>query len=102
MGTTANLVNVNSLMSEGGHLTATTSATGSNWVTLTSQACKQITVSNQSGTSIEFRQGGAGAGFVVPTGSFFSFFGLANANELQIRRVDVSNTQVTVSLRWES
>ena len=89
-------------MTTGGHLSATTDAVGTNWVALSSQALKQLTVSNQSGTNLEFRQGGAGVGFIIPFGAMFTFFGITNANELEVRRADVSNTQVTVTARWES
>ena len=88
-------------MTSAGHLSVTTAATGTNWTAFASQACKQLTVSNQSGAVIEFRHGGAGAGFQVPTGAFYTFFGLTNANQLEARRVDTSNTQVVVTARWE-
>lgn len=90
------------MLSTGGHFTAQTSSTGSTWVKLTSVLCKQVTVSNQTGTTLEFRQSGTGAGFAVPTGTFYTFFGLNNADSLEVRRVDVSNTQVTASFRWEA
>lgn len=89
-------------MTTGGHTSAQTNATGTNWTAFGSQACKQLTVSNQTGTTLEFRQGGSGTGFQVPTGAFYTFFGIGNASQLEVRRVDTSNTQVTVSARWES
>lgn len=89
-------------MTTGGNVSVTTAATGTNWTAFASQACKQLTISNQTGTTIEFRQGATGVGFQVPTGSFYTFFGLSNANAIDARRVDTSNTQVTVTARWES
>lgn len=89
-------------MTTGGHLSAQTAATGTNWTAYGSQACKQLTLSNQTGSMIEVRQGGAGVGFQIPTGAFYTFFGLTNANQLEIRRVDTLNTQLTVTARWES
>jgi hypothetical protein len=89
-------------MNSSGHLSAQTNATGTDWTAYGSQALKQLTISNQSGTAIEFRQGGSGVGFQVPTGSFYTFFGISNASSLEIRRVDQSNTQVTITARWES
>jgi hypothetical protein len=88
-------------MTSGGHLSVTTAATGTNWTAYAAQALKQLTVSNQTGVNIEFRQGGAGVGFIVPTGAFYTFFGLTNANQLEARRVDISNTQVSITARWE-
>jgi N-methylhydantoinase B/oxoprolinase/acetone carboxylase alpha subunit len=89
-------------MGSAGHLSLQTAATGTNWTAFTSQVCKQLTISNQTGTTIEVRQGATGVGFQIPTGSFYTFFGLTNANGLDARRVDTSNTQVTVTARWES
>jgi hypothetical protein len=89
-------------MANGGHLSLTTNATGTNWTAFGSQACKQLTLSNQTGTTLEVRQGGAGVGFQIPDGAFYTFFGITNANQLSVRRVDTSNTQVTVTARWES
>lgn len=89
-------------MTTSGHLSAQTNATGTNWTAFSSQACKQLTVSNQTGVTLEFRQGGAGAGFQVPSEAFYTFFGITNANTLDVRRVDNSNIQVTVTARWEN
>lgn len=89
-------------MTSGGNVSVQTAATGTNWTAFGSQALKQLTVSNQTGVAIEFRQGGAGVGFQVPTGAFYTFFGITNANQLEARRVDTGNTQVTVTARWES
>lgn len=89
-------------MSSAGHTSVQTAATGTNWTAFASQACKQLTISNQTGTTIEFRQGATGVGFQVPTGSFYTFFGLSNASAIDARRVDTTNTQVTVTARWES
>lgn len=89
-------------MTAGGNLSVQTAATGTNWTAFASQALKQLTVSNQTGTNLEFRQGGAGVGFIVPNISIFTFFGITNANQIEVRRVDTSNTQVTVTARWES
>lgn len=89
-------------MSSGGNLSATTAATGTSWTAFGSQALRQLTISNQTGATLEFRQGGAGVGFQVPTANFYTFFGLTNANQIEVRRVDTTNTQVTVTARWES
>ena len=94
--------NVLPLMASGGNLSVTTAATGTNYTAFGSQACKQLTISNQSGVTIEVRQGGAGVAFQIPTAAFYTFFGITNANQLDVRRVDTSNTQVTVTARWEN
>lgn len=94
--------NVTAVMSSAGHLGVTTAATGSNWTTFSSQVCKQLTISNDSGVSLEIQQGGSGVGLVVQDGTYYAFYGITNANQLGVRRKDVSNTTVTVTARWES
>lgn len=93
---------VSPIMTSGGNLSAQTAATGTNRTAFASQACKQLTISNQTGTTIEVRQGGSGVGLQIPTGTFYTFFGITNTDQLDIRRVDTSNTQVTVTARWEA
>lgn len=94
--------NVVPRMVSGGHLSVTTAATGTNWTAFAAQACKQLTVSNQTGVTILVQQGGAGVGFQIPPGAMAPFYGLSNANQLGIKRQDDSNSQVTVTARWEA
>ena len=89
-------------MVSGGNTSVQTNATGSPYTAFPDLPCKQLTIVNDTGTSIEFRQDGAGVAIPVATGSSFSIFGIANANVIEVRRVDVSNTQVTVKARWEA
>jgi hypothetical protein len=89
-------------MFNGGNISVQTAATGTNYTAFASQVCKQLTLSNQSGVTIEVRQGAAGVGLQIPTGSFYTFFGITNANQLDVRRVDTQNTQVTITARWEA
>lgn len=85
-----------------GNGTQQTNPTGATFNTLTSQACKSVTISNQTGTTLDVQQGGAGAAFQLPTGQVVVFRGLTNANNLGIRRSDASSSQVTASYRWEA
>lgn len=94
--------NVVPRMVSGGHLSAQTANPGATYVLFGSQACKQLTISNQTGVTIEVQQGGAGVGFQLPPGVLAPFYGLTNANQLGIKRADNSNTQVTVTARWEA
>jgi hypothetical protein len=89
-------------MAGGGNIAVTTAATGTNFTAFASQACKQLTISNQSGTVVEVRQGATGVALQIPTGAFYTFFGISNANQLDVRRTDVSNTQITLTARWEA
>src|SRR5687768_8258533 len=50
---------IKAITASGGNGTASTQATGTNWTTLTAQACTSLCIGNNSGTIIEFRQGGA-------------------------------------------
>jgi hypothetical protein len=75
---------------------AQTAATGASWTALSSQACFECLILNNTGTTIEIRRGGAGTGLPIPSGNAYTFRGITNANQLSIRRVDTSNTQVTV------
>ena len=89
-------------MSTGGNLSVQTAATGTNWTAFASQECKQLTISNDTGTKLEVRQNGAGVGLRIMDNTYYTFFGLTNTNQLSVRRVDTSNTQVTATARWES
>lgn len=88
-------------MNNGGNASAQSSATGANFVALAAQACSQITFLNNTGTAVEVRQGGAGVAIPVIDQTYFTLYGLTNANQLEIRRVDQDNAQVTIAYRWE-
>lgn len=78
-------------------LSAQTAATGTNWTAFASQACTVLDLQNFTGTAIEYRRGGAGTAFRIPDGGQRRIVGIANADEISVRRVDTSNTQVTVA-----
>jgi hypothetical protein len=78
-------------------ITATTSATGSTWVTLPSQACNALDLVNNTGTAIEYRRGGAGNSIPLPDRSSRLIVAITNTNQIQIRRVDQSNSTVTIT-----
>lgn len=75
-----------------------TSATGSSYVAFDSQACERLDVVNTASgaVDIECRRGATGATLTVPAGGGYSFDGITNASEIQIRRADISNTSVSV------
>jgi hypothetical protein len=89
-------------MASGGNISVQTATLGTNYTAFSSQVCKQLTISNQSGTVVEVRQGAAGVALQIPTGAFYTFFGITNTNQLDVRRTDVSNTQITLTARWEA
>ncbi|NML24338.1 hypothetical protein [Zoogloea dura] len=89
-------------LSSGGHIAAQTAVSGTTYTAFASQACKQLTILNGTGVDIGVTVGGAGVEVPVLAGTYYTFFGITNANQLSVRRVDTSTTQVTVAARWES
>jgi len=75
----------------------TTSAVGATWVTFGAAVCVGLDIVNASGTAIEYRRNGVGTSFVIPDGASRFIEGITNANQVSLRRVDQSNTQVTLS-----
>lgn len=73
-----------------------TNATGTNWTTLTSSTAKRVTLLNETGTDIDIRLNGAGTTITVSDNQGIELGGLTNANQIGVRRVDTSNTQVTL------
>ncbi len=91
-----NTKNLTETVSSAVILNVTTSATGATYVAFTSQVCNVLEINNFSGTDIEYKRNGAGNSFKIANGTTRKIKGVANANEISIRRVDVSNTQVVV------
>lgn len=89
-------------MAAGGHLNATTAASGAVFTTFADQACRQVTIANNTGTAIEVQQDAGGVAYPVFNGTYFTFYGLITASQLGVRRVDQAITPVTVNARWES
>lgn len=77
--------------------TLQTSATGSNWVTFPAAACSEMDLMNNTGVTLEYRRGGAGAGFPILNQQARLIVALADASEISIRRVDLSNAQVVAN-----
>ncbi len=84
------------------HGSAQTSASGATYVTLASAVCDRVTILNNSGADVEVRRDGAGVAIPVFDSNGFPFPAIANANALSLRRVDQSNTQVTVHYTIET
>jgi len=77
-------------------MSLTTAATGSNYTAFSSQACNALDIVNTSSVAIEYRRGGTGNTMTILSGSSRLVVGIANANEISVRRVDQSNTQITI------
>lgn len=78
-------------------VSATTAATGSNWTAYGSNVCNALDLVNNTGTAIEYRRGGAGNTIPLPDRSSRLIVGITNTNQIEIRRVDQSNSTVTVT-----
>lgn len=87
-------------MGSGGHFAVSVNL-GASAVTFLAQPCKQITIANDTGTTIEVFQAGGAVFLPVFDGSYYTFFGLSDASQLGVRRKDQSATAVTVKARWE-
>lgn len=98
----AGILGVVPQMASGGHLAVTTAAGGTTFTAFASQACKQLTIINNTGTLLEAQQGGSGVAVPLFTGQAFTFFGLTNASQIGLRRVDQSTVTVTAQARWEA
>lgn len=77
--------------------TATTNATGTNWQAFASSACSVMYLTNNTGVTVEIRRGAGGSVMQIPTGTVgYPIYGITNASDVDVRRVDQSNTTVTV------
>lgn len=95
-------LNVAPQLASGGNLSVTTNTTGTTYNPIAGQACKQVTIINDTGTKLQVRQGATGDTVTIFDQAAFTFFGITNANQLQVRRKDTSNTAVTADIRWEA
>lgn len=89
-------------MRSGGNLSLTTAVSGATYTAFSAAPCKQLVIANASGQDVEFRQDAAGAALTIINGTAFQIYGINDASQIGVRRVDQSNTPVTVKARWET
>jgi hypothetical protein len=80
-------------------LSVQTAATGTNWAAFPSYRCSTLSVLNNSGTSINLRRKGeadASRVLLLKDGQAWMARSLTNSDQLEIRRADTANTQVTL------
>lgn len=82
-----------------GNATIATNASGATFNPLPSHLAKECTVINTTGTAIDIRYG-TGTAISLPIGAGFTFKGITNTSQLQVRRTDVSNTPVTLPFNY--
>jgi hypothetical protein len=87
------------VLSAGGNLAVQT--LGTDFAPFDDMPCSQLTIVNESGFDVTWRQDGAGAAIPLRDGASFTVFGLTNANQISVRRVDQDPAQVPVMARWE-
>jgi hypothetical protein len=75
-------------------LSATTDASGSAYVAFASNVCDALDIVNTTGAAIEYIRNGTGPSMVIPDKTGRLVTGISNANEISVRRVDLSTTQV--------
>ena len=83
-------------LSSGGNITV--AATSSSATAFASQTCSQLTVINNQTSAITVTQ--AGVGVPVLPNTYFTFFGLTNANELSVKLASGA-AGATIGARWE-
>lgn len=76
-----------------------TNATGTNYSAFESASCSSLTICNgaRDAVPIEVRLAAATTRTIqIPVNGVMTFVGLSNANEVELRRADTSNTQIYV------
>lgn len=74
-----------------------TSAAGTAYVAFASKPCDALEIVNNSGVDVEYRRNGAGSTIVIKNQASRLITGISNANEISLRRVDLSATPVVVA-----
>lgn len=77
-------------------MSLTTAATGSTYTAFGSQACNSLDIVNTSSVAIEYRRGATGNAMTILSGSSRLIVGITDASQIDVRRVDQSNTQITI------
>jgi hypothetical protein len=77
-------------------LNLTTAALGSNWTAFSSQSCTSLDIVNNTSIAIEYRRNGSGNPMQITSGAGRLVVGITNANQIEVRRVDLSDTQVII------
>jgi hypothetical protein len=83
------------------HNEVATDVVGANFVLLNAAGCQQATILNNTGVDLEVQRNGAGVTLPVLDGSFWTFRGITNANQIGVRRMDLVGTPVTVKYELE-
>jgi hypothetical protein len=86
-----------------GTLQVTTAATGTNYTALPDKPARVVTLRNATASDIDIRKVGSGESpYLIPPGEIELFVVVSNANEIELKRTDNSNTQLTLAARYEN
>lgn len=80
-------------------LSVQTAATGTNWAAFQAYQCSSLSLLNNSGTDLHLRRKGetdASRVLLLKDGQAWLCRTLTNANQIEVRRADTSNTQATL------
>lgn len=77
-----------------------TSATGATFVGLGNIECDEVVIINESGVALDVKAAGADNATAIKVSGAPQIPTSGNANEVQIRRNDQSNTQVAIGFIW--
>ena len=77
-------------------LSLQTASSGASYTAFANTPCIALDIVNNTGATIEYRRDGGGTAMQIPTGAARMVIGITNANQIDIRRTDTSNTQVTL------
>lgn len=97
-GMSGTISQVSPVFSGGANLSVSTAAS---YTPFPTQTCKQLTLANNTGVTVQVQQDGSGAAQPVFPGTYYVFYGLTNASSLAVDRTDGSTTAVTVNARCE-
>lgn len=76
---------------------------GTTYAALAAQACSEVDFHNTTGTAIVLRRvGTAVTPITIPSDGHRTVKVIANASEIEVKRSDDSNTQVTLPYIWRS
>jgi hypothetical protein len=83
-----------------GGLSVQSAATGTDYTALPSNLATTCDVLNTTGTDLYIKNTSVATPFILPSGSAVQIFVTANTSEIQFRRLDGSNTQVTLHAQY--
>lgn len=85
-------------------LSVLTAATGTNWTAFPPYQAAYLSVLNNSGTDVHLRRKGetaAGRVLLLKDGQAWMVRSVTNADQVEVRRADTSNTQATLHAEAE-